>query len=638
MKAVRELVLGVFLGVFQPRAVSGLGEWMGKNILIRPTENPGKPGPYDEGYTPLVARLYDEFFGSEEWDELGLQKSGQASASMHALGRIVRRVAEDPGNALYVIDSDTEAKNISERLQAMLEDSPATKAIMAEAEGEGDLTTLLYRFPTMNLWLAGAGAAGKLANKTTVEGYGDEVDKHRQTKGEASTLDLMRVRGKEQDGFKFLFFSTPTTVTGQIHREYLTGSRHKAFVPCPHCLHMQILVWTQVKFGHCKDLTGEWDLPRVREETYYECCRCKGEIRDHHKRWMVARGEWRATHYKTVTGADGTDREVPGWIPGKMSAHYSDLYSQARSVSFGRLAVKFLAALKDPMKMRDFRQNNLGEPDEEVFAEVTEDAILALRGPYKRQRPEPAAGAILVPGEVVERGTPVPVKPLFCALLSDTQDAESKWTVQCFAENGDLYVIDWGSSGELADLDEVRGRGVWWRIKDPETGAIEEGRMPIAVTMIDEGGHRSFEVREWCFHRFPECFSSRGAFGGAGASVSIRDARIKNQEGAPKVPVLGYDDNTFKRELYIRRIAKFDKDKAAAYGQSRLWLPMNLETGFTAELMREKLERQKDGSYKWNEPKGNDWGDTVKMGLILWVYLSPELLRALAVERAAAGV
>jgi hypothetical protein len=49
--------------------------------------------------------------------------------------------------------------------------------------------------------------------------------------------------------------------------------------------------------------------------------------------------------------------------------------------------------------------------------------------------------------------------------------------------------------------------------------------------------------------------------------------------------------------------------------------------------MKEKLERDKDGKVRWNAPKGNDFGDTLKMGLILWAYLSPELLRAEAMEQ-----
>lgn len=630
--SARELVLSCFLAVFQPRGEMSLGDWMAKNITLRATENPGKPGAYDPGYTPLPARLLDEFFASSDWDECHVQKSSQASLSFHTMGHLVRKIAEDPGNAMYVIDSDKEAKNISARLQALLEDSPATRGIMIAAEDE--ITTLTFRLPGMNLWLTGAGSAGSLANKTATLGISDETDKHKSLRGEANTVDLLRSRLKEQTGAKLLTYSTPTIVTGQIHQEFLTGSRHKPFVPCPHCGEYQELVWERVKFGHCKDLTNEWDLPRVAVETYYECAHCTGKIHDFHKREMMASGQWRPTNFRTVTGENGEDRLVAAWYPRRMSAHYSDLYSQNENVSFGRLALKFIAALKDPMKMRDFLQNHLGVPDQESIAEVTEDKILALRGPYRRQRPAIAQdnAPIEADGQAIDPGTPIPIRPLFCALLGDTQDENSKYTVQAFSRSGDQYVLDWGSCLELADLDDVMLRTVRWSVRN-EDGTITSGEMPVSVAMIDEGGHRTYEVRQHAFARFPSVFTSRGSPGGSGSVVAIRDYRIrKDDELAPTMPVVVYDDNTFKRELYIRRIARFDSVKAAAYGQSRTWLPMNLETEFTQELMKERLERDRDGRVRWNAPKGNDFGDTVKMGLILFSYISPELLRAEAAE------
>ena len=626
--SARELVLACFLSVFQPRNELPFGQWMAENIVIRPTENPGKPGPYDEGYTPLIARLVDEFSSSNEWDELHVQKSSQAAMSFHTMGFLVKTVSDDPANAMYVIDSDKEAKNISQRLQAMIEDSPATKGIFAAAED--DILTLTFRLPGMNLWLTGAGSAGSLANKTAKYGISDETDKHKSLRGEANTVDLLRSRLKEQTGAKLFDYSTPTTVTGQIHMEFSSGSRHKAFVPCPHCDHFQVLTWERVKFGHCKDLTGEWDMQRVLTDTFYECEECKQPIHDRHKREMVARGEWRITNFRTVTGEDGTDRQEPAWYPRRMSAHYSDLYSQNENVSFGKLALKFIAALKDPMKMRDFLQNNLGLPDQESIAEVTEDKILALRGAYRRQRlaSEEENAPMEADGKAVDRGTPIPVRPLFCALLSDTQDANSKFTVQAFGRNGDQYIIDWGSCLELGDLDDQLLRTVRWSERTA-TGEMESGEMQVSVGMIDEGGHRTFEVRQHAYARFPSVFTSRGSPGGAGSSIALRDYRIrKDDELAPTMPVVVYDDNTFKRELYIRRIARFDPKKAVAYEQARTWLPMNLETEFTAELMKERLERDKEGRVRWNTPKGNDYGDTLKMGLILWNYLSPELLRA----------
>jgi phage terminase large subunit GpA-like protein len=632
MTSALELVSEMFVSAFRIREVGGLADWMEKNITIRATENPGKSGAYDSGYTPLIPKLLDSLMQSTEWDELHVQKSSQSSLSFHALGILARKVAEDPGNSMYVIDSEKEAANISKRLTAFLEDAPATAGIMATARD--DLTILTKEFSDMILWLTGAGSAGSLANKTATLGISDETDKHREHNSEASSVDLLRARLKEQTGAKLLDYSTPTSVRGQIHQEYLSGSRHKAFVPCPHCAHFQELTWERVKFGHCKDLVGEWDMQQVAASTYYECAACERKIFDYHKREMLALGEWRPTNFRTVTGEDGTDEERPAWFPKRMSAHYSDLYSQNENVSFGSLALKFIAAIKDPKRMRNFLQNHLGLPDAESAAEVTEDKILALRGSYRRQR----VGLVeeMAPidgdGQTQDIGTPIPCRPLYAALLADTQDDNSKYTIQAFNRNGDQFVIDWGQCIELEDLDDAMLRTVRWAIRN-EDGETESGEIPVSVAMIDEGGHRTFEVRQFAYPRFPSVFTSRGSVGGGGSVIGLRDMRIrKEDEHAPTMPVVTYDDNTFKRELYIRQIARFDAVKAEAYGQPRLWLPMNLETSFTSELMKEKLVRQKDGSLKWNKPKGNDYGDTVKMGKILDAYIRPGLLLEAAAE------
>lgn len=622
----RAIILACYLAVFSPKTTGSLGSWMAKNIILRPEENPSKPGPYDPAYSPAVGKLLDLFYSSSDWWELIVQKSGQSAMSFHVLGQITRMVKEEPANVLYVMDSRDGAQKISTRLQAFLEDSPATAAIHAACEEE--INTFRYKLPGMELWLAGAGSAGQIASSTVMLGVGDEVDKHRDHKTEANTLDLLRTRLKEQTGSRLIAFSTPTVVTGQIHKEFRTGSQHRYHVPCPHCGEMQPLEWDRVRFAHCKDLIGgEWDLDRVLRETYYACRSCDGEIRDRHKRDMVIAGEWRPTHFKTVSLPDGSTEQRPAWEPGKLSAHYSDLYSQNENVSFGRLAIKFLNARFDPMKLRDFNQNNLGLPDEDNAAEVTDDKILALCGPYRRQQGKlRTLTGMETEADVHDRGTPLPIDPILVGILADTQDANSKWTLQAFAENGDQYVIDWGECLDLVDLDELFTREI----------LTATGTMFPTVLMIDEGGHRSFEVRQFTFERFPRAFSSRGAPGTGATTISLRDYRIhKSDAGSPTVPVLIYDDATFRRELYVNRIARFDKAKAEAYGKPRLFLPANLEPQFTDELKKQRLIRQPGSNRVIWDPnvKGDDWGDTVKMGGILFAYLGPELIKAAAMDR-----
>lgn len=619
----REIILSVFLSVFMPKSRQPLSAWMSENIILRPEESPSKPGPYDPTYSPGPAMLFD-VFTSGDWNELIVQKSSQAALSLHTLAFLTRNVSADPRNAIYVMDSDLGARKISDRLKAFIEDSPSTRSIVAE--GGDQLNTLVFRLPGMNLWFTGAGSAGKLASSAVSIGVGDEVDKHGDLHGEASTLDLLRSRLKEDPSSLLIAFSTPTLTSGQIHREYLTGSRHKLHVPCPHCGELQELVWDQVRFAHCKELIGgRWDLHRLIHETFYECIACQGQILDSHKPEIIrpGRAEWRPTHFITTLDPEGNEQRVPGWDPQKLSAHYSDLYSQNPKVSWGQLAKKFVQALENPMKLRDFYQNNLGLPDQEGGGEVSEDKILALRGPYRRQREkqERMIGGADLEHEVHDPGTPLPIDPLFVALIADTQDDRSKWSIQAFGRNGDQYFVDWGESLELTDLDDIARREIMTR----------SGVMPITVTLIDEGGHRSFEVRQHVYERWPACLSSRGSTGSVGSLVSLKDYRIhKEDKDSPTIPVIVYDDNTFKRDLYIRRIARFKAERAAAYNQARLWFPEKLESSFTQEFLREHYDPK---THKWNTPKGNDYADTAKMGIILWTWISPELLRADEEER-----
>ena len=57
-------------------------------------------------------------------------------------------------------------------------------------------------------------------------------------------------------------------------------------------------------------------------------------------------------------------------------------------------------------------------------------------------------------------------------------------------------------------------------------------------------------------------------------------------------------------------------------------------------LKKQRLIRQPGTNRLIWDPnvKGDDWGDTLKMGAILFAYLGPELLRDAAMERQAGAV
>jgi Bacteriophage tail assembly protein len=72
--------------------------------------------------------------------------------------------------------------------------------------------------------------------------------------------------------------------------EFQAGTQEYYHVPCPHCGSHQRLEFANLKFNE----TWPYD-PRI------ECQHCHEEIREHHKRAMVAKGEFVATHPDRAT-------------------------------------------------------------------------------------------------------------------------------------------------------------------------------------------------------------------------------------------------------------------------------------------------------------------------------------------------
>lgn len=594
MTLVREIVLGCFLTVFQPREIIPLREWMAVNIVLDAKESPSKPGNYDPEYSTWAPDLLDLFTGSDQWDELMIQKSSQSAFSLHVLGWLTKTVGEDPQNTIYVIDSKEQAKRISRRLTALLESNKVTAQVLEE--NADDLTNYFFELPGMNLMLAGAGSAGKLASNPFARGVADEVDKHKHAKGEAKTIDLLRDRLKEQDGSKLIGLSTPTIESGQIHEEYKSGSQHKLHIACPECSHLQPLVWEQVKYSHCKSDKGRFDPDRVIADTFYQCEKCSARIDESQKKSLVLAGQWLPTNYIELTDDDtGETTQVPAWDYRKMSAHHSDLYSSNPKVSWGRLALKWISAQGKSSKIHAFYNSHLGLPRIDRAAEVTEHHLKKLRAPNHR------------------KGT-MPVVPACLTMAVDNQGDHKKYVIGGFFPNGDLWIADWGLAWSLQECEEISQRPI-------ECG----GKMLTCQRVIvDEGGKDgiSWEVRQFSRPLFPRWVPCKGRGSSQiGHFINWSQSRLAKDSDIT-IDVLHFDDAGFKWDLYMDRIQRYDPKRFHELGLPRLYLPMDLDAKFVRELCGEKRERVRDRWGKedmtWVSYPPNDYGDCIKMLLVLW--------------------
>jgi phage terminase large subunit GpA-like protein len=587
---LRAWVINCLAGVYQPTPTETIWEFAERTLIMpKGGENDELAGrKWTSALSPYLREVMD-WFRSPGKQELFIRKSSQVGVTMAVLIVIIWHIVHRPVNIGYCIDSKEEAKKISKgRLQRWLADN---KILEQMNEDEDDLANMTYYLKGMMVHFMGAYSEGAFRNKSLTIGILDELDAHPPVPNQGTTADAMRSRLKRPRHSKLLGFSSPKLETDQTTVEYLTGTQEKYHVPCPHCAHVQPFIWDRITYKgpEFEDLTGEPDLEKVRLHTYYLCeLGCK--IQHHEKHNILQHGVWVPTNPKAQ--------------PNKRSMQISDLYSAF--VTWGDLAVEWIAAQRDPNKFIYFIQNRLGEPWKEVSGQVKEREILRLREKY-------ALGTC-------------PIKPILTALIVDVQAVTLKWVMLAFSSTGDMIVIDYGEALTWEEIDELLQR----KIKSPF------GEHPIQIGMVDEGdGKRALEVRRFTFgydHVFP--IKGRGGLQMQGM-ITTSTTALDDRE------VLTYhiNDSAFKTELIYSRIKRDEKNRN--YHQGRLILPEKITEKFVKELMNEVRVTEKDKygfeHQKWKKLGDNDWLDCLKYGLAVWSISFPALLEAGLIQSETTG-
>lgn len=607
----------VLTRAYRPRPEESTLEWAGKNVWVPPEVSSQFPGYYTIAPTPCVDILF-EFYDSPDWDEFFCSKSSQFGLSQGAHVCAMHYATYEGKNIAFTLDSEPEARRISRaRLQPLIRHCAALGSRVSENADDMSNLTLMLR--GLIIFLMGSHSPTALANKTIGIGFADEVDNYPEApKGESNAIDLLRDRLKKIIGAKLIAFSKPKDLTSIIWPEFLTGSRHKCFLPCPHpeCGEFQELVWEQVKFDHCKNVLGEWDYERVLTETYYQCIACKGQIEEHHKPLMIAARKWRATNL-------GKDEHKPK--PRKMSVHISDLYSLSPKDTLGHLAVEWLDAQKSTSKMMSFRRGRLGLPWEEHKVEIAISDIRQMIGGYHR-------------GEC-------PEAPDIVLMAADVQKDVKKWVKTGWRLRDETcWVIDYGEClgfEELIHVADTPVKILTW----PETTPKELRVDPCVYKgLIDEGdGNQQTAIRDWVTETFLGMTADGQAdyrFYPCWGRAGIQTIGFRDMFTAPKFmhkgwPLVTYYHNEwmFKAELYTNRIGRF-KEIIAAMKKGeppppipRIWFPAHIDDEFVSELCQEaRVWDDKKKKWIWRDPpKPNDYGDALKMNLILWYVMLPAL-------------
>ncbi len=506
---------------------------------ILPSETPF-PGPWTTARTPYLREIMDNLSAYSPIERTIFVKPTQIGATTAAENAIGYWMDIVPTKILFV-SATQELLELwsSTRLDKMIDSCGLRDRIFSQSEirhskKTGD-RTFRKEFFGGYLALASAQSSPSLRSADIRVLFRDEIDgaPRMLRSGEGNWLDVSMARTDSWGERKKIFdFSTPTTMEeSSIWPEYESGDQRRYFVPCPHCGTFQVLEFGH-GFGHENPAHGlQWEIIDGRlRRAWYVCPHCEGEIRNHHKRGMLAHGEWRPTSQS--------------YSDKVRSYHLSSLYSPVGMLSFEGVAQSYLKAQEGSADaMRSFVNLRLGLPFRETGARPDWRKVIELRGGY-HSGTVPAGVIFLTASIDVQRGSEKPdadgvfKKParLEWEVCGHGQGYRT-WSVEHRVFEGE---IDDSTSGAWAKLEEYwrETRMTWYGAGPPDSRRA----FPLKAVFVDSGDGPHTPTVYTFVARWQAVWASKGM------------PTIKRKKGEPL-------DDDVNRSVRRFRVAKLDADK-----------------------------------------------------------------------------
>ena len=441
---------------FKPPRKLSLSDWADEYAYLS-AESSAEGGrwrtlPYQKGMMDAIT--------NPDIEQITIMKSARVGYSKILNHVIAYHIHQDSCPIMVVQPTIEDATGYSkEEIAPMLRDTPCLHGLVSDAKAKDGQNTLLQKqFPGGTLSLVGANSPRGFRRVSRRIVLFDEIDGYPLSAGtEGDQIKLGIRRTEYYWNRKIVSGSTPTVKDfSRIEKMFLQTNQQRYYVPCPHCGHMQYLRWAQFKY--------ENDDP---DTVHYQCESCNYLIPRFKKRWMVERGEWRAT-------APGKSKHV--------GFHIWAAYSYSPNASWANLVEEFLLSKDDPEQLKTWINTILGETwEDEYQAKVGADALMirASEATYERAKP--------------------PEEVLLLTAGIDTQDDRLSLSVFGIGRNEEMFLIDrqvlYGSPARAdvwKQLDEVL-LGKFKNVNDVE--------LKIESAAIDTGGHFTHEVYQYVRER-----------------------------------------------------------------------------------------------------------------------------------------
>ena len=573
------------LGGFKPPPRLRLSDYADEFAVM--TGNAAEKGRWNT--LPYQRQILDSFTDPAV-ETVAIMKSARIGWTK-MLGVVIQQFShQDPCPVMIVQPVKEDAEGYSkEEVKALFEDTPCLRGLISESKARNTAsnTILLKQLSNGGLIdIVNAASGRSFRRKSRKVVLFDEVDAYPKL-DEGDPIKLGRNRADYYWDRKIGLGGTPIFKGGKTEEWFLRGDQRRFYVPCPFCQAMQVLRWEQM-------------IREGENAGRYECENCAEPIPHSKKRWMVERGEWRAT--------------AKSQQPGLVSFHIWAAYSYSPAADWGVLVREHAEALQamqkgDPDAMQTFHNTVLGEPWEDtITTKLTGDEL-------EKRRADVSAGngyadgvvpdgVLMITAGVDRQGGGGTTDERLVVTIWGWGRGEEGWHLGHFEIDGDPEHAD-----TLNQLDAVAG--TQWRRQDGT-----ELRMKIGG--IDDGGSPSYEMRKWCMGRGGLWVPMKGSgvqgkvLIGKGAPVEV-DRRNKGVSGKQARGVLlyelGYDASIKQLQTRLR---------IDTPGPGYLHLGEASSDQFLAELFPWKRIPKRDKgqvSYRWEKPAGShdEAGDCTRM-------------------------
>ncbi len=525
----------------RPDSPITLTEWSDRERVLS-IKGASAPGKWRTAKTPYLAQIMDSLSASSPIEEVAVMKGSQVGVTevgVNFAGYSVD-VTRVPVIIMQPSLEPVGRRFVKQKLDPMLELTPCLRGkVKGPRHRDGGNSTFMKEVAGCSMMITGANSPAGLRSSIAGALFEDEVDAYPVSagnEGDPSTLAerALRTYGRRK---KILKVSTPLLDgTSRIAREFDAAQRRFFLhVPCPSCLHMQVL-----EHEHLEWPEGE------PEKAAFRCVGCHELIPEHHKTWMLARHEWRAED-----GAPFSLAALGAARVKKIAFHLPAYYSPAGWFSWTDAAEMDDKAKLDP----ELRQ-------------ILDNTVRGL--PHKRSTDAPAHLRLYERREGYPIGL-VPLGGLFLTAGVDVQRAPARieWEIAAWGRGKETWSVDYGViDGSIADprvireLDEVLNRDV------PCAGS--EGTLPIRVMAIDSGWDAQ-NVYAWARRHIQPAYGAAGAAARAARTVAVVKGR---DQGLRLVWSSSRDDLGGKR----RGVRIFQVSNYQALTELYTWLRLEAPT------------------------------------------------------------